>query len=127
MKTNMVSKEHPALPESLRKKIGILLRQGRTARQLSVTKAAFILKIDVDTLNDIEAGSIEYSGIVAQKIAQIYGIHEVTIDSILFEWTLFDLRNRAICERRNNLSLVGPKAKSWENHSEIIGEVKERI
>jgi predicted transcriptional regulator len=107
----MVSQNPYLLPKTLLKEIGVLLKQARTARQLSLATAAYELKIELHILEKIEMGRIQFSGFVAQKIAHFYGVHETRINSILFDWAMLEMHKKSMCEHHRHLSLLGPTSK----------------
>lgn len=109
----MKSKE---IPSELLPAVGKLIRQGRTARGLTIEQAAETVGLPVNDLQNLEEGSTSATSDHLMFILAKYGgVRADAAEGMLIRLMMEESRCRTHTEKRKHLSLAGEvDARPWE-------------
>lgn len=103
------------LPKELAVKLGVYIRQGRTARRLSLEDAADRAGVSIERIIAIESGDGPITDVEVQVCASRYGdVRAIEIDMLIRKWAYAEMHREEMTKRRKHLSIVGHDPKPWE-------------
>lgn len=110
----------------IRSEISRYLRQGRSARKLSIAQAAKAIDISAFHLKSIEEGTVPQSLNIVYAALEYYGINNYELMDLVNELTLAKRLRIHQTRKRKNFSVVGDNPKLWENPPESLSDERKR-
>lgn len=104
------------IPSELLSTVGKLIRQGRTARGLTIDQGAERVGLSVEQLANLEEGKSPATTDHLMFIIAAYGgVRGDAAEGLLIRWMMEESRCRHHTEKRKHLSLAGhADARPWE-------------